>query len=95
MAEEKVIDVVNEIESINSKIDSLELEKHKLINENHVDLIEHDLNTIKNLIETLECLNTEEVIDLIENHDVKNILEEIISDVEILNKLPKGSELNN
>ena len=74
--------VVNTIEDIDSEIGKLTQEKEKLTKENHVGLLEYDLNTIKKVYATLKHLKTEVAIESIEEELVLDNLEIVIERIE-------------
>ena len=78
----EVVSVVNKVEDIDSKIAELQQEKLSLTSEYHVELLEHDLKTIKYAVDILEGVKTKNAKDLLEYHEVIGIIEDVTSGIE-------------
>ena len=79
---EEVASVVNSIEGIDTKINELQQEKLSLTSEYHVELLEHDLRTVKKVEKVLSNLLTENASEYIENYEILVGLEDVISEIE-------------
>lgn len=79
---EEVESVVNSIEEIDSKIEELEQEKLSLTSEYYVELLEHDLRTVKKVEHILRNMKTEKASEFVEDNEAIGIIEEVISDIE-------------
>lgn len=77
----EVENAVNYIEDIDTKIAELEQEKLKISSEYHVELLEHDLRTVKKVEHILKNLLTEKATESVEDSDVLGVIEEVISDI--------------
>ena len=94
MIKEDVETVVNKIEEIDSKIDSLTQEKGKITSEYYVELLEHDKKTIKDVAIILSNLKTEKATNLIEEYDVLGNIEEVISEIKETEFIKRQKEEN-
>ena len=82
MAKEDVETVVNRINEIDSKINLLSQEKVKITSEYYVELLEHDLETISDVLGVLEELKTEKATKSVEENEVVTYLVDVSSDIE-------------
>lgn len=82
MVKEDVETVVNRINEIDSKINLLSQEKVKITSEYYVELLEHDLETISDVLEVLEELKTEKATNSVEENEVVTFLLNVSSDIE-------------
>ena len=82
MAKEDVETVVNRINEIDSKINLLSQEKVKITSEYYVELLEHDLETISDVLGVLEELKTEKATKSVEENEVVTYLLDVSSDIE-------------
>lgn len=79
---ESVETVVAKIENIDSKIATLTTEKKKLTEENHEELLKHDLKTVNHAVDILEGVKTKKAKDLLEYHEVIGVIEDVTSGIE-------------
>ena len=82
MVKEDVETVVNRINEIDSKINLLSQEKVKITSEYYVELLEHDLETISDVLGVLEELKTEKATKSVEENEVVTYLLDVSSDIE-------------
>lgn len=82
MVKEDVETVVNRINEIDSKINLLSQEKVKITSEYYEDLLEHDLETISDVLGVLEELKTEKATKSVEENEVVTYLLDVSSDIE-------------
>ncbi len=82
VTEGELTNAFNRLEEIDSTISSLTEEKRKLTSEYHVELLEKDITTVKYAIQVLTGLKTEKAIETVEEFELIELIDDVISNLE-------------